>query len=262
MALGADAERDDRLAQRDDDDQPEALGEVAGLDLPLVHTADVEADDVDPDGEDPARGPDRAVEDPGEDEQQRDGQHRACEAADDVGQARVLAAEEDVGADVQDAHDGVGDAEGQRVAAERVRHGDGGDQHRRRGGEERDAEQAVVGGRLVAEPGVGGPGPPDDDQDRHALEQARPGGLGGEEGGDLRDREDEDEVEEELQGGDALLGLGLGERLVGDGQHLGHGVVRCSGPIRGRTARPSSRSQSPAAPTPARPARGRAPARG
>jgi hypothetical protein len=32
--LGADADGDDRLAERDDDDQPVALGEVAGHELP------------------------------------------------------------------------------------------------------------------------------------------------------------------------------------------------------------------------------------
>ena len=34
--LGADADRDDRLAEGDDDDQAVALGEVAGVQLPAL----------------------------------------------------------------------------------------------------------------------------------------------------------------------------------------------------------------------------------
>ena len=165
---------------------------------------------------------------PGDQQQQRGRQHRARQAADHEGQLRVVAAEDHVGADVQHPHDRVGDAEGQRVMAERVRHGDRHDEHPARGGEERDAKQPFVGPRRVAQPGKRRPRPPDHDEDRHALEQAHPVRVGGDEAGDLRDREDEDEVEEELQRGDALLGLGRRRRALGDGQRVGHAVT-CSG---------------------------------
>ena len=41
VAVGADADRDDRLAEGDDDDQPVALGEVPGHEPPAVDAEEV-----------------------------------------------------------------------------------------------------------------------------------------------------------------------------------------------------------------------------
>ena len=60
--LGADADRDDRLAEGDDDDQPVALGEVAGHELPALGAEDVRPAHVEHQGERPERALRQAVE--------------------------------------------------------------------------------------------------------------------------------------------------------------------------------------------------------
>lgn len=62
---------------------------------------------------------------------------------------------------------------------------------------------------LVREPGRVVPRPPDDEQHERRLGDALPGQVLEQQLRDLRDREDEDEVVEELERADAALALGL-----------------------------------------------------
>ena len=112
---------------------------------------------------------------------------------------------EGVERDVHGPHEQVGDAEQDAVVAEGLGHSEGGDQHRAHGREHRQPHGALFGVQRVRQPGVGGPGPPERAQDEHPAQDPAPGRVVGEQARDLRDREDEDEVEEKLERSDALL---------------------------------------------------------
>src|SRR5436190_2554547 len=56
VCLGADPDRDDRFAERDDDDQPVALGEVAGNELPALGAEEERAAHVEAQRDRPQRG--------------------------------------------------------------------------------------------------------------------------------------------------------------------------------------------------------------
>jgi hypothetical protein len=74
--------------------------------------------------------------------------------------------------------------------------------HRR---EYRDADDALLGIDRARQPRVADPRPPQGAEHEQALGQARPRRLVGHERGALREREDEDEVEEELERRDVRL---------------------------------------------------------
>ncbi len=114
---------------------------------------------------------------------------------------------------MRDADERVGAGEEERVVAEDVRHGERRDQHRTHRGEHRDPNRSLLRVDRVRQPGVGGPRPPEDAEDEDPSHQPRPGGVLDDEPGHLCDREDEDEVEEELEGRDPLLGTLLPPRL-------------------------------------------------
>jgi hypothetical protein len=135
------------------------------------------------------------------------------EPSDHDAQARVLAGEHRVRRDVQGAHEEERDAEHERVLAERLGYGQRRDQQRPHRRQEDDADRALVGSRRVGEPGVPAPGEREHHQNRERFDERCPAGIVVDEARDLRDREHEHEVEEELECGDALLALDHG--LVG-----------------------------------------------
>ena len=110
------------------------------------------------------------------------------------------------------AHDEVGDAEDDAVLVERLGHGKRRDEHRRHDAEHRDPDDPLFGIERVRQPRVRGPGPPDGAEDEDPAKQAAPGRVGREHRRDLREPEDEDEVEEELERLDALVLLGCPPR--------------------------------------------------
>ena len=69
VGLGADPDRDDRLAEGDDDDQPVTLGEVAGNELPALGAEEVGPAHVEGRASDPHARLRRAVEERGADQQ-------------------------------------------------------------------------------------------------------------------------------------------------------------------------------------------------
>ena len=136
--------------------------------------------------------------------------------------------------------------------------------------EQPDPGDPVVGVQGVGEPGVAGPRPPDRRQHQHPLAEALPGRVGGHQAGDLGEREDEDEVEEELERGDlrsSSVGSGLDgpgvsssppstlrimrRRLVGALEPGGQ-LERLAGRARRRPARSGARARRRSPPRPRR----------
>src|SRR4051794_12324644 len=78
------------------------------------------------------------------------------------------------------------------------------DQEARHRGENREAHRALLGIYHAGQPRVSDPGPPQNAEDQDPLRQAGPGGMRGHQSGALGDRQHEDEVEEQLEGRDAL----------------------------------------------------------
>ena len=66
---------------------------------------------------------------------------------------------------------------------------------------------AFLGIEGVRQPGVRRPGPPQRAEQQQAPQETVPGRISREEPGDLRDGEDEDEVEEQLEWRDPLVAL-------------------------------------------------------
>ena len=117
----------------------------------------------------------------------------------------------EVGDQVQQAHGEVAADEQQRseepAGPVRECFGDGqrqqeGDRHRAEHGQPRDA---VVDVDRVAQPGETAPAPPEDGEHRHALADPEQAQVVGHQLGGLGDGVDENKVEEQLDGGDAVI---------------------------------------------------------
>ena len=199
----------DRLAEGDDDEELEALGEVRHLDVPAL------AAEVPPSG-DPERGERRAVVD----EERRDPQQRARgpvgQAAGDPEHARgdephedragALALdraavrgrerEEQVASDLDR---DVRAREQQRPVAERLGDRDRHHEAREHQPDQQEPHDDRVGVELVGDPRRVVPRPPDREQRDERLPDALPGEVLEQEMRDLRDREDEDQVVEQLE---------------------------------------------------------------
>ncbi len=85
---------------------------------------------------------------------------------------------------------GSPNASGTQIAAIRKR------RHR---GEQRDPDPALLRIDDAGQPRIGRPRPPEQGEDEHALAEPLPGRVLRHQGRALRDREDEDQVEEELE---------------------------------------------------------------
>ena len=207
--FGADPDRHDRLSDGDDHDQPVALHEVLRRDAPAPHADDDEPEVVDRQRHGPDRHLHGAVEEPGDDEQGRADEGARQDPDDGAQQLGIAAAGDRVEDEMEGAHDEVRDAEDDAVDLEGVRRGQRHDEHRGHRPEHGDSDGALLRVQRVGEPGVRRPRPPQHAEKEEAAQQAIPGRVVGEEAGDLGDGEDEDEIEEELERGHPLLGLGL-----------------------------------------------------
>ncbi len=196
---GADADRDDRLAEGDDHDQAVALGEVAGDQFPAFGAEEVGPGHVEEEGKRPERALGEAVEQRRRG-QQRDGDGGAGGQPEDrVAQRVVLGAGEHEEGDLGAAHDPVDQREGKGQVAEGFRHAERDQQQRRHRAEDDQAHRTLLGVDHAGQPGVAGPGPPEHAEHQQALGQARPGRVVRHQRRALGYRQHEDEVEEELQ---------------------------------------------------------------
>ena len=169
-ARGADADRDDRLAERDDHDQPVALGEVAGHELPALGAEEVGPAHVEEQRERPEGALGEAVEERG----RRPAAPTAtavlaARPEHRVAQAVVVGAGEHEEADVGDPDDAVGEGEDQGEVAEGFRHAERDDQQRGHRAEHDQPHRALLGVEHAGQPGVAGPGPPEHAQHEQAL---------------------------------------------------------------------------------------------
>jgi len=142
--------------------------------------------------------------------------------------------------EVDEADEKIGNAEQNGVGAEGARDGEGDAQHDRRRGEHREPDGAFVDVDRARQPGIGRPRPPDGRENQHPAEEPAPRRLAREQLRHLGDREDEDQVEEELERGDLVLvaacglALGIGHRPSLTGRLRGQAEA-------GRALRSSSR---------------------
>ena len=124
-------------------------------------------------------------------------------------QIAVASAGERVERDVHHAHDQIGDAEDDAVTAEGLRYRQRGDEHRHDRNQHRAAHHALVGIHGVRQPGIADPRPPQRREHEQPVAEAAPGRVVGHQRRDLREREHEHEIEEQLERRDPVLVLCL-----------------------------------------------------
>jgi hypothetical protein len=110
-------------------------------------------------------------------------------------------------ADEGEQDDDEGDAEDQPVLAECLRDRKRADEHRRDGDQHHAEDEAVLGVDGVREPGVARPRPPERAQDQDAAADPAPRRILMEKRRHLGEPEDEDQVEEQLERCNPMLGL-------------------------------------------------------
>jgi hypothetical protein len=203
----AHSECDDRLAQRDDDDQPVPLREVSGLDAPALGAAQHQAAVIDQQRRDPTECPPSSRKDSRKDEETRSRQDRTGKTSDGRAKQRIIAREDAVGADMERAHKEVSEAKQERVLAKGVRDRHRCEEKRDHCRQQDDACRPLVGTSRVPEPGIRRPGEPQDHQDGERFQKPQPTWIAIEERCHLRNREHENEVEEQLERRNALLAL-------------------------------------------------------
>jgi hypothetical protein len=204
------AHGDQRFAESDDHDEPVPLGEVPGCGQPPVGARRVDTAVVDQQRQCPQRGLRGTAKDGTQDEQDGghpDGQRGPQELA---AQAGVARGGHGVDGQMAEANHGEGAREQHRSAEAavlvipRLRDRERDEEQGRHRDDDRRPDHAHVGVRLVAQPGVAAPGEPEQSQQHQTAEHAARTDVVGHEGGDLRDREDEHQVEEQLEGGDGV----------------------------------------------------------
>jgi len=195
----ADADRHDRLAQRDDHDRPVTLGEVARYELPTLDAEQKRPAEV----EHQRQAPQPELQSAGgecRDEQQTHADRRAAgQAHHRMAQPRVLAAGNREQHDVRSAHRRVGAGEQQRLRAERARHTERRDEKRGHRREHRQPHQPLLRVNHARQPRVPAPRPPQHAEHEQPLEHPLPRRRAHDQRGALRQREHEHEVEEQLQ---------------------------------------------------------------
>jgi hypothetical protein len=126
------------------------------------------------------------------------------EREDGVPQLGNAAARDHEQPDLPVADDRVGDRELECQAAERARHRQRDEQHAGHRAEDHDPDRVLLGIDDARDPRVTDPRPPKEREHEEALEQAAPVRVVRHELRALRQRQDEDEVEEELERRDLL----------------------------------------------------------
>src|ERR671918_1239673 len=202
-------DRDDRLAEGDDHDQRVPLGEVRGENAEARAPGELCSQDVDRERRRPERrSPGVVHEASGERDGRRD-EEPGGEPHDAEALHGVVANAPEVETDLQDADDEVRDGEPRALVRIGVGQRDSDEERRHHRPEEEEPGRDVLDVDRIGQPRVCRPSPPDEAEDerrprepggRRVLEHQR---------ADLCEREDEDEVEEQLDVAGALLLLGV-----------------------------------------------------
>jgi hypothetical protein len=101
--------------------------------------------------------------------------------------------------------DEKGDAEEHPLVVEDTRHDERPDEHRGQRDEQRGADDGLLRVERVRQRRIGRPRPPEGAEHEHTTADPGEGRIGGKQRRDLRECEDEDEVEEELSRRDVVL---------------------------------------------------------
>lgn len=101
---------------------------------------------------------------------------------------------------MEDTRDEVRDAKGYAGGAERVGYRERHNEHRGDRPEHGEPDGSLFRVEGVRQPGVGGPRPPQHAKKHQAPEETTPSRIVGKEPRDLRDGENDNEVEEQLEG--------------------------------------------------------------
>ena len=191
----------------------------SGSDPPATADADHDrAEVVDRERHEPDGDPHVPVEEAGQrDQEGADGRGRG-EAEDRVKAVGIVACDSGGENQVEKADEEVGDPEEHRVVAEGAGNRQRGDQHRPHRGEHHQPDAALVDVSRARQPGVDAPRPPERRENEHPAEDASPRRVVREQSRDLRDREHEGQVEEELERRDLMLAVELGVGRL----HPGH----------------------------------------
>ena len=145
--FGADPDGDDRLPQRDQDDEPVALGEVARLELPALRSEQVGLAEVEHQRQGPDRRASPIVEKGAGDQKAHAERGAAGQAGDRPAEARVILRRQRDHPDHREADGAVGDGELQREVVEGRRHADRDDQQRHHRAEDHHPHLARPPGR-------------------------------------------------------------------------------------------------------------------
>ena len=180
---------------------------------------------VESEGHDPDRDALVPVHEPGDHEQERADDRGRGEAHECTPSIGVVTADDGRKDEVQQANEQVRAAEEHGVVAEGARHGEGGAEHRAHRTENRQPYATFVDVRRTRQPGVGNPRPPERGEHEQPAQHPTPRRVMREQARDLRDREHEDQVEEELERRDLMLGVG---HAVG----VGHARIMHEDPAR------------------------------
>ena len=195
------------------------LGEVLGRDPPAAAHADHErAEVVDRKRDEPDRDALATLEEAGDQEQGGAEDRRRREPQKRAATIGVVPSDDDGEDEMKEADEEIGDAEQHRIVSERARHRQGDAEHGAHRGEHHEADATLVDIHRARQPRVHAPRPPERRENEHPAEDSTPRRIVREQARDLRHREHEDQVEEELERSDLVLGVVL-ELVLG----FGHG---------------------------------------
>ena len=227
-APSPETDRDQGLTDGDDHDQPVALDEMRRRQPPPAHAAEERPEKSDGEGGNPEHRLGRVVHEPGGEDERRAEEAPGNDAQDRDEEFGFGTGRERVQRKVHDRHDQKCHTEEDAVVTERLGHGERGDEHRGHG--HQHGGQHCVSARIdgVRQPGIRRPRPPDRGEDQQPRPEPRPGRVLRDHGCRLCEREDEDEIEVELERRDPVLTL-YGLLTHGSRGSQGAGVTQCSG---------------------------------
>jgi hypothetical protein len=207
---GAGAEDDDGLAERDDDHETVTLHEVRRSDDETLDAREARGHPQQDGRERPQRPLDVAAQCAAHEHEHRSRQVEGDDSQDRRNLPRRRAAH--VHARVQQHYREVTEAESESVAFVGLRDRERDDEESAHTADQEEPVPQVVGGDRIGQPRIAVVHPPDDRHHHDHLRDCRDVPALDENARQLRDREDEDEIEEELERRDAGGALGFHQR--------------------------------------------------